>query len=103
MRNLGRNNTAHRRLNKQIKFLTALERYGCDWVKVSELLGLTVSQVKKYYIIVNNRFERERREEMRRKVEETDSQECEDCPRTRSIGVQYGEGLYLPGWRKSLL
>ena len=103
MRNPEIYNIAYRRLSKEIKFLTALERYGCDWETVSKFVGLTVPQAKKYYVIINKRFEREAREERRRNLQQIDSQESEDRPGTRTVGVQYAEGLYLPEGRESLI
>jgi hypothetical protein len=109
MRNLKSRNTAYLSLNKQIKVLTAFERYGCDWKCVSKFLGITVLKAKTYYIIVNQicdreeREERKAREELNSDAKQKDAQESEDRVSTRSVGVQYGEGVYLPGWHRSLI
>lgn len=86
------------------KFLEALEKYGKNWSKISQFVGTrTPAQAKSRFQKLSIRLQKETKGLLPKTLHLSDEL-CtifgitnEKPPETRTIGIQYGEGMYFPG------
>jgi SHAQKYF class myb-like DNA-binding protein len=86
------------------KFVEALEKYGKNWSKISKSVGTrTPTQVKSRFQKLSLRLHKETKGLLPKTLHLSDELykvfgiSTEKPPETRTIGIQYGEGMYFPG------
>ena len=86
------------------KFIEALEKYGKNWSKISQFVGSrTPAQAKSRFQKLSIRLHKENKGFLPKTLDLSDETlkvfgiSTEKPPETRTIGIQYGEGMYFPG------
>jgi len=86
------------------KFVEGLEKYGKNWARISQFVGTrTPAQAKSRFQKLSIRLHKETKGLLPKTLDLSDELytifgiSTEKTPETRTIGIQYGEGMYFPG------